>query len=126
MPGEQQPGCGEAGRLAAERRASFSLCLPVGILQPPVPQSLTGVCAEPQPRSSPPCRAAGLSHRAVLGFRCTLHIALGSRLFCLGLKQKWHKVSFISVISLMRWEKRKLASSKEEMLMLFHNFYNDI
>jgi len=61
-----------------------------------------------------------------LGFRCTLHIALGSWLFCLELKQKWQKVSLISVISLMRWEKRKLASSLEEMLMLFHNFYNDI
>lgn len=79
MPGEQQPGCGEAGRLAAERRASFSLCLPVGILQPPVPQSLTGVCAEPQPRSSPPCRAAGLLTELCLasGAHCTLHWGVG-------------------------------------------------
>lgn len=63
---------------------------------------------------------------AALSFRCALHISLGTRLFCLGLEQKWHKVSLICVIPLMWWEKRKLASSLEEMLMLFHNFYNDI
>lgn len=59
--------------------------------------------------------------RRGLGFRCPVHVALG-----IWLKQKWHIVSLISVIPLMWWEKRKLASSLEEMLMLFPNFYNDI
>ena len=127
--------------LTAELRTSLSLCFPDhpapapsclhlrsavgahaswGRKQDSVDSLDFGACSSAQLRA--------FLHRVFQRAWLQVHIAhfTGIWLFCLELKQKWHKVSLISVISLMWWEKRKLASSLEEMLMFFHNFYNDI